>query len=65
MFYADARYFNGFKLVIGATNNFKVVDYCETQSSWDEYYKFEIFNGDLRITNNKDFSIRLRFYDFL
>lgn len=61
VFVADTTYFNGIKILIGATNTFKVVDVIQTQLDWDEVFNFENNDGSLRVTNLTSHSIRLRY----
>ena len=61
VFFADTVYFNGIKIIIGATNTFKVVDIIQTQLNWDSVFNFETQEGSLRVTNLTSHSIRLRY----
>lgn len=62
IFLADARYFNGIKIILGATNSIKVVDQIWTQINWDDVFSFSASGSVLSVTNVSSGAKRLRYY---
>ena len=64
VFLADTRYFNGIKIVLGATNTIKVVDQVWSQMNWDDVFSFSCTASTMTVTNISNSEKRLRYYLF-